>query len=87
MDLAAGQNFGYALTAADFDGDGSAISPIGAPFVDGTTSPGFPAANAGAVYVLYGALSRTASRPGPGRLVGDAALIRGLDGEPRERGA
>lgn len=55
-DLAAGQHYGYALAAADFDGDGQGDLAIGAPFVGGTTSPGVPASRAGAVYVLFGAL-------------------------------
>lgn len=55
-DLAAGNAFAYALAAGDFDGDGHHDLAVGAPFVDGTTSPGVPTANAGAVYLIFGAL-------------------------------
>ncbi len=47
--LAAGSEFGYALTAGDFNGDGVSDLAIGTPFmtVDGNTK-------AGGVFVLYG---------------------------------
>ncbi|MEO7794305.1 MAG: hypothetical protein ABIV06_05975, partial [Thermoanaerobaculia bacterium] len=40
----------------DFDGNGHDDLAIGAIYVDGTIVPGSPSTNAGAVYVLYGAL-------------------------------
>lgn len=55
-DLAAGNGFAYALAAGDFDGDGHHDLAVGAPFVDGTTSPGIPSAKAGAAYLIFGAL-------------------------------
>lgn len=55
-DLAPGNAFAYALAAGDFDNDGHHDLAVGAPFVVGTTSPGVPAAKAGAVYLIFGAL-------------------------------
>ena len=55
-DLEANQAYGCSLSAGDFDGNGHADLAIGALYVDGTVAPGTPSINAGAVYVLYGAL-------------------------------
>lgn len=55
-DMAPGSGYGYALSAADLDGDGHTDLAVGVPFLDGTTSPGVPAVDAGGVYLIFGAL-------------------------------
>jgi hypothetical protein len=55
-DLDSSAGFGTSLAAGDFDGDGHGDLAIGAIYVEGLTTPGFPSTDAGAVYVLYGAL-------------------------------
>jgi hypothetical protein len=52
-DEEAGDEFGSALEAGDFDGDGFDDLAIGIPFEDATIGPGF-FTNCGAVLVLYG---------------------------------
>ncbi len=54
-DLEDSQAYGFSLAAGDFDGNGQDDLAIGALYVDGTNVGG-PSINAGAVYVLYGAL-------------------------------
>jgi hypothetical protein len=54
-DLESSQAYGFALASGDFDGNGHDDLTIGALYVDGANAGG-PSIDAGAVYVLYGAL-------------------------------
>ena len=54
--LNVGQLYGHALAAGDFDGNGHDDLAIGAPSVNGQLGPTTTGVDAGAIYVLYGAL-------------------------------
>ena len=54
--LNVGQLYGHALATGDFDGNGHDDLAIGAPSVNGQLGPVATGVDAGAFYVLYGAL-------------------------------